>query len=374
MSHRRLRVLQVGKYYPPYMGGIETHLEALSLELREHVDVRVAVANDGFRRTYEVRDGVPVTRVGTFFRLAHAPVCPGLLTEIHRAGADIVHIHLPHPVALLALSASRHRGPLVLTYHSDVVRQSGWARLFRPILQSALTRSAAIVATSARYVESSPVLSMHREKCRVIPYGIRLEDWQQPPRAAVSRLRAEFGERIVLAVGRLTYYKGFEFLVRAMRDIDGRLLVIGQGPYRETLERVARESGVDGRVMFLGEIQNQDIRPYYHAADVFVLPSVARSEAFGIVQLEAMACGTPVVNTMLPSGVPSVSVDGITGLTVPPADAGALSAAINALLANPDQRAAYGAAGRDRVEREFSVEVMAERVRALYDEVVSGDR
>ena len=125
-------------------------------------------------------------------------------------------------------------------------------------------------------------------------------------------------------------------------------------------------------MVFLGEIQNEQITPYYHASDVFALPSIARSEAFGIVQLEAMACGVPVVNTNLPSGVPFVSLDGVTGLTVPPADPGALAAALNLLLDQPERRAQYGEAAKRRVGLEFTVEVMTRRVLDLYREVLDG--
>jgi len=154
-----------------------------------------------------------------------------------------------------------------------------------------------------------------------------------------------------------------------MAEVSGRLLIIGAGPLRLRLERQATVRGIKDRVVFLGEIQNRDVIPYYHAADVFVLPSVARSEAFGIVQLEAMACGKPVVNTRLDSGVPFVSPHGVTGLTVPPAKPRALADAINLLLSDAERRAEFGKAGRRRVRQEFSLELMVRRTRDVYDGV-----
>jgi rhamnosyl/mannosyltransferase len=152
-----------------------------------------------------------------------------------------------------------------------------------------------------------------------------------------------------------------------MKDVEGRLLIVGKGPLRGTLERLARNLGVSERVTFLTEVQ--DVRPYYHAADVFALSSIARSEAFGIVQLEAMACSKPVVNTKLDSGVPFVSPHGVTGLTVPPADAGALASAINTLLDDTALSARYGRAARLRVEQEFNLDLMTRRTLELYGEV-----
>jgi glycosyltransferase involved in cell wall biosynthesis len=369
VTPRRLRVLQVGKFYPPHRGGMESHLHALCGELRESVDVEVLVACEGRRTAVEVLDSVQVTRVGTLFDFAAAPVCPGLVRRIRESRADIVHLHWPHPTALLAYLASGHAGRLVLTYHSDVVRQKVLGGLFWPVLRRVLERADAVIAASPGYVESSPVLRRFGAKCRVIPFGVPLAQFDRADAAEVARLRAQFGPRVVLGVGRLIYYKGFEHLVRAMKEVDGRLLIVGEGPLRGALEREAERAGVAGRVTFLGHVR--EVAPLYHAADVFALPSVARSEAFGIVQLEAMACGKPVVNTSLDTGVTFVSIGGVTGLTVPPADSAALATALNTLLDDPALAARYGRAARSRVEREFDLEEMGRRTLRLYEEVMS---
>jgi glycosyltransferase involved in cell wall biosynthesis len=367
----RLKVLHVGKFYPPHMGGIETHLQALCSELAKSLDVRVLVSNDGGIPIEEQLESVPVVRVPTRLTLASTPISPGMVRHIRRSGADIVHLHLPNPMAVLAYLASGHRGRLVVTYHSDTVRQKVLGALFEPLLHMALRQSSAIIATSPDYYATSTVLARHLDRCHVIPYGIGLEQFEQCDRAAVTKLRRQYGDRLVISVGRLVYYKGFEFLIRAMSQVNGKLLVVGDGPLRGKLEQLAQEIGVADRVIFAGEIQNQDVVPYYHAADVFVLASVARSEAFGIVQIEAMAAGLPVVNTKLDSGVPFVSLDGQTGLTVPPCDVGALAAAINRLLDTPGLRHTLGAAARQRARQEFALNVMTTRMVALYDSVTA---
>jgi glycosyltransferase involved in cell wall biosynthesis len=376
MSHRgnganpsgRARVLHVGKFYPPHKGGMETHLRDLCERLRERYDTRVLVANDGRANLEETIGGVRVSRLGTLLHVAAAPVCPGLAGRIRDAGAGVVHLHFPNPTAVLSYLTSGHRGPLVVTYHSDVVRQKLLGRAFLPVLRRFLARARAVIATSPDYVESSPVLRRLRERCRVIPLGITTERFERVKDEDVRRVRERFGARLVLGVGRLIYYKGFAHLVRAMRQVEGRLLLVGQGPLRAALEREAAESGVAGRVHFLGEVE--DAAPYFRAADVFALPSTARSEAFGIVQLEAMACGVPVVNTRLDSGVPFVSPDGVTGLTVPPGDADALAAALNRLLDDPDLRARLGDAGRRRVRAHFTADAMAAETMRLYEELI----
>jgi len=367
-----LRVLHVGKFYPPHMGGIETHLHALCTTLRDRgVDVRVVVASDDKQTTSGVVDGVPVTRLGTPVNLAAAPINPGLARTIRDAGADVVHVHLPHPAATISYLTSRHRGPLVATYHSDIVRQRVMGAAYEPVQHRFLSRCSAIVATSPNYVATSPVLARHRDRCHVIPYGIPLDHFERADPARVAELRARFGDRVVISVGRLIYYKGFEFLIDAMREVRGKLLIVGSGPLRSALEQRARDAGVADRVELLGEIQNQDTVPYYHASDVFALASIARSEAFGIVQIEAMACGRPVVNTSLDSGVPFVSLDGVSGLTVPPRDPRALAAAINRLLDDAALRARLGEGARRRARAEFDVNTMTDRVMALYESVVA---
>jgi glycosyltransferase involved in cell wall biosynthesis len=363
-------ILQVGKFYPPHMGGIETHLETLCRQLAREFDVRVIASNHQPGRQSEVRHGIPVTRLATPFSITSAPVNPSLPSAIRAEKADLLHLHLPHPGGVLGVLASRFRGPLVVTYHSDVVRQQLMSAVFKPFLQSVLDRARRIVATSSNYVESSAVLQQYKARCCVVPYGIPVHRFTSDDAAKAGEIRQRFGPRIVLAVGRFVYYKGFEFLVRAMQSVDGHLLLVGDGPRRSSLEEEVRRCGVASRVTFLGEIQNEQLPPLFCAADVFALPSIARSEAFAIVQLEAMAAGTPVVNTALASGVPWVSPHGVTGLTVPPADAGALAAALRTLLDDRALREQFAAAGRERVRREFTEEVMARRIGALYNEVL----
>ena len=367
---RGLKVLQVGKYYPPHMGGIETHLEALCTELRKTLDLQLIVASVDRHPSEEVLAGVPVSRLPTRLHLASAPLCPGMLASIRNSRADIVHLHLPNPSAVLAYLASGHSGRLVVTYHSDTVRQRFLGGAFAPFLHALLRRTAAIISTSTEYQRTSPVLSRYLDRCRVIPFGIGLDRFEHPEPGKVAELRRQYGGRLVLGVGRLVYYKGFEYLISAMTQVNGKLLIIGEGPLRGKLQNLIDSLGLGNKVFLLGKI-NGEITAYYHAADVFCLSSVERSEAFGIVQIEAMAAGLPVVNTRLQSGVPFVSLHEQTGFTVPPANPEALAAAINRLLDDQDLRRSFGRAAHQRAREEFSLETMTTRTLALYDDVMS---
>jgi glycosyltransferase involved in cell wall biosynthesis len=372
MSQRQrpIRVLQIGKFYPPHPGGMETHLEQLSTHMQQFADVRVLVSNAGRRSITERRAGVLVHRAGTVARFANTSISPGMLSAIRHSPAEIVHIHWPNPTAVLAYLASGHQGRLVVTYHSDIVKQKIPALLFHPLLTALLSRCAAVIATSQQYIDTSPVLRRFRNICHVIPFGIDTGRFINYDASAVADVRRKYGPRLILAVGRLVYYKGFEYLVQAMRSVNGRALIIGDGPLRDGLKSLAVRWGVAERVTFMGQQFVEDLVPYFHACDLFVLPSIARSEAFGIVQLEAMACGKPVVNTTLDSGVPFVSRDGITGLTVPPADSLSLATAINKLLDDNQLRSRYGEAARKRVSQEFKLETMVHRTCRLYAQLM----
>jgi rhamnosyl/mannosyltransferase len=364
-----MRVLQLGKYYDPYMGGIETHLSMLSQGLLESHEVEVLVCNTGRRTVHETVRGVPVTRAGAWGRAFSTHLTPELVTELSRRTYDIVHLHTPNPMGMLAYVLARkpyvHR--LVVTHHSDVVRQARLRRWLEPLFSRVMRRADAILATSPNYAATSSELAPHRERVRVIPYGIDLAPYVSPlSEDAAVRYRARFGTRVVLGAGRLIYYKGFEVLLDAITRIQAHLVIVGDGPLRSSLEKRARELGIAHRVSFVGEVHQSDMPAWYRAADVFAFPSIARSEAFGIVQLEAMASGLPVVNTSLDSGVPYVSIDGESGVTIPPSNPVALAEALERLLADAAWRARLGAAGRARAEALFSKARMIQDHRELY--------
>lgn len=370
VTSRASKVLHVGKFYPPHKGGMETHLRDLCLGLSQSLEIEVLVANDSWRTERSRPDGISVTRVGTPISLLGAPVSPTTARRIRDARAQIVHLHFPHPTAAFAFLASRVDAPLVISWHSDIVRQRFTTILIAPLMRRVLARCGALIAGSAAYLDSSPTLSTNRARCHVVPYGVPIGKFERFDSARVAELRRRHGDRIVLAVGRMIYYKGFEHLVRAMVNVRGSLLLAGDGPMRKRLEREARELGIADRVIFAGRVEDSELVDLYHACDVFALPSIARSEAFGIVQLEAMACGKPVVNTRLDSGATQVSIDGMTGLTVAPSDPIALASALNLLLGDPPMRAAMGAAGRRRVREEFSIEAMVRRTIEVYQSVL----
>ena len=286
--------------------------------------------------------------------------------------ADVVHIHLPFPLADAAAMLSGYKGRIVVSWHSDVVKQKKLMLIYKPFMRWLLRRADAVIVATEGHINGSEHLPEYREKCAVVPYGIRPEDYLSIERRPVLTERATDKTAVkVFFTGRLVYYKGVDVLLRAFSKVKGcELFIAGEGDLEPKLREYARKRGLDGRVHFLGFLPEEELRQAYADCDIFVLPSVARSEAFGIVQLEAMVYGKPVINTDLPSGVPHVSLDGITGLTVPPSDAGALAKAVNTLAADPGLRERYGKAAAERVSSVFNEK---EVIKRLY-KVLSGRR
>jgi rhamnosyl/mannosyltransferase len=367
-----MKVLQVYKdYCPPVKGGIEGHINLLSRGLAKRgIEVEVLVSNTGPRKTTASDNGIAIISVPEFGRLASAPVNPTLPFWLKRLArdADVVHFHFPNPTAELSYLLCRSNGRIVVTYHSDIVRQARLGACYRPLLRRFLQRAGAIIATSESYLQSSRILGRFQDKCTVIPLGIDLDRFRFRPQQAaeIDAVRARYGPDIVLFIGRFRHYKGLHLLIRAMTRVEGTLLLIGTGPLEQDLRWLVRSLKVEGRVVFLGELSDDEVDVYLHASDLLVLPSILRSEAFGVVLLEAMACGKPVVSTELGTGTSFVNRHGETGLVVPPNDPVALERAISFLLANPETRINLGRAGRMRVERDFSWDTMVERVLAVY--------
>jgi rhamnosyl/mannosyltransferase len=287
--------------------------------------------------------------------------------------ADILHFHLPNPTAVMSYLIAGLNRKAVATYHSDIVRQRKLALFYRPFLKCFLNRIDRIIATSPNYVEFSNILSQYRLKCQVVPLGIPLSRFtsQADNQLKVELLIQEHGMRLVLFIGKFRYYKGLHVFIEAMKQVNGKLLMIGEGYLEEDLKKQVAANELDGKVTFLGELSDNEATAFLRACDIVVLPSVERSEAFGIVQLEAMACGKPVICTELGTGTTFINQHQKTGIVVEPNNPDALANAVNLLLDNPNLRKQYGQAGFNRVEKYFSVDRMINDLIAVYDTCLS---
>ena len=380
-----MRVLHVGKFFPPCPGGIERFsavlLEALSAEgVSQAALVHATPSAPRERRDWtDAASGARMHEVPCSGRLLFVPVSPGWPLAFERLLRDfapqLLHVHLPNPYAfwLLASSAAR-RIPWVLHWHADVAadaRHLGVRLASHPyrLMESLLLRrAAAVVATSAAYRDASPALQAVAGKVRVVPLAVApLADGPSAPLQWPAQ-----GLRL-LAVGRLSYYKGFDVLLDALAQVPAcQLLLVGDGEQRGALEAQALRLGIAGRVRFAGALDDEALHQAYRDCDLFCLPSIDRSEAFGLVLLEAMRASRPILASAIPgSGVSEVAPDGDVALLVPPRDVVAFAAALRRLQGDADLRARLGQAGHDRWQARFRPAPVARALRALYAEVLA---
>lgn len=371
-SSAKLRVLQVGKFYPPVSGGMETVLQNLCEWTAERWDVTVVVAHERLATTAERRGALRVIRAGSFGVIASVSLCPTMPTQMWRGRYDCVVLHEPNPLAGTSLFLRCPADHLVIWHHSDIVRPAWAPHVYGPIQQRLYRRADCVIFSSPRLADHS-VGGSYAFRRAVIPFGIDLAPFErlnvQQEALATTIRGAHVGPR-VLFVGRLVYYKGLDVLLHAMTRCPGTLLIVGDGPERDALRALVQTLGLAARVRFLTRVSAEELPAYYHAADLFVLPSTKSTEAFGLVQIEAMAAGLPVVSTDLATGVPWVNQDGVTGLVVRPGDSDRLAAAIGHLLHDPGLRSAMGAAARRRAAERFSRDCMVAEFVTLVESLV----
>jgi len=366
-----VKILHVYKDYFPVVGGIENHIKLLAEKQAEDGhQVTVLVTSPGAKTTEELSQGVRVIKAARLATLASTPLSLSLPWHLWKQHPDVTHLHFPYPVAEVSQYLLGRSRATVLTYHSDVVRQRHILRVYRPLMLRALAKVDRIIVTTPKYLQSSPVLQLFQPKCSVVPFGIDRHRFLSVDQKAVQALRRRYGGGpLLLFVGVLRYYKGVNYLLEAMPQVSARLLVVGDGPMRTTWEAQARDLGLGDKVVFVGRVSDEELPIYYHAADIFVLPASERSEAFGLVQVEAMSSGLPVVSTELGTGTSYVNCHGESGLVVPPRDPQALAEALNCLLRDEAlrQRLAKGALARSEF---FSLERMMRDIYRVYEQAL----
>lgn len=370
---RQLRVLQVNKFYPPLIGGIEKVVQQIVEGLSERCHMKVLVCQRKGPESDEVINGVQVHRSASIGTFCSMPLSFAFLKDFRRMSTDsnIVHIHMPFPLADLACLLSGYKGAVVVWWHSDIVRQKAFMPLYRPLMNWLLRRSDKIIVATQRHITGSKYLPAYQDKCVVIPFSLDRQilgdakDYGNTKKGTTH----EGSPFRFLFVGRLVPYKGCGVLLDAFAKLgEGQLTIAGDGPQREKLLRQSQKLGISERVRFIRQFTEKEKMQLYRDCDAFILPSISKNEAFGLVQLEAMAYGKPVINTDLDSGVPEVSLHNVTGLTVPPNDSVQLARAMERLIHDDDLCRSFGAAAVQRAVS-FS-ENFADQLYAVYEEAL----
>ncbi|RZJ01598.1 MAG: glycosyltransferase [Brevundimonas sp.] len=348
-----MKILILGKFYPPVLGGIETHIRDLARLLGPRHEITLLVHNQGRETIEEQVDGVRLIRAGTLFTALNQPVSLETLSLVREIEHDVVHLHAPNAWAAFALLLSGSRRPLIVSHHADIIGREPIRSLVMIGYRHLVRRARALMVSQPNNLTCSHDLRGLEVSPVVIPYCVEPSPFADEPGfedAARALKHDRFGDHpLAVFLGRLVPYKGADRMIQALASTPAlRLVIVGDGPLRTEIEAQAKTLGVADRLFITGRSDERTKHMWLAASDFMILPSVTIAEAFGIVQVEAMLWGKPVLVTDLPSGVPQVGEPGVTSLVVPPDDPAALAEAMNWLVDNPEAGRRMGEAGRTR--------------------------
>lgn len=378
-----MKILHLSKFYPPVPGGIENFVRDLAATQVKHGHrVHVLAHQTDFARptALEHPDGVAVERIRTFGQLAYAPVTPEfplyLRRAIRRFQPDVIHAHLPNVSAFWLLFCPK-TCPLILHWHADVVaskidrKLSFLYHFYKPWETALLKRADAVIATSRDYLEHSAPLRPFRKKCHVIPLGLDSARLALPEKNSmpdgtptIKPPPSPDFDFTVLSVGRFSYYKGFKYLVEAAEKTPRvRYIIVGDGPEYASIKRMVAENHMESQVLLPGSVDRETLARLFRTCDVFCLPSIERTEAFGLVLLEAMYFEKPLITAKISgSGVISVNRHGETGFQVPPEHPEALAEIIGFMEKNLIIRKKMGIHARRRFLNCFPIEFIVNEI------------
>ena len=388
MDRAEPRVLHVGKYFPPYAGGMETYLRDLMVAQSKQGLESCAVVHQSEitlqnqTDTYETdRAPLKIVRAAVWARFLFTPISPLFPWLLSRTikwhKPDILHLHMPNVSAFWALFIpAARRIPWVVHWHADVLASEYslglriFYTLYRPFERALLRKSKAIIVTSPPYLASSAVLAEFMEKCEVVPLGLDPTYLPEPDKQTPAKTETE--PLRVLAIGRLTYYKGFEYLIQATAGVaDVVVHLVGTGDEEIKLKALARKLGLEHRIFHHGRLTPEQLAQQFLACDCLCLPSLERTEAFGMVLLEAMYCGkATLVSDVHGSGMGWVVENNKTGLKVPPKNVQKLTDGLKQLQGDHDKMRIFGEQGRQKFDREFHIDRSAARVAEVYEKAL----
>lgn len=365
-----LKILQLGKFFP-VKGGVEKVMYDLMIGLSERAvdcDMLCAV-NKGKEGTVTLNAHARLIGCKTLKTVAATKIAPDMITELKQICQqyDIIHVHHPDPMACLALFLSGYKGKVVLHWHSDIQKQRFLLRLYEPLQSWMIRRADMILGTTPVYLAESPYLRHVQQKTEVLPIGIQP---MVPDADGVKKIRERYaGRKIVFSLGRLVAYKGYRYLVDAARYLDDRYIILigGSGALKNDLQDQITRNNLQDKVILLGRVSDEELPSYYGACDVFCMSSVMKTEAFGIVQIEAMSCGKPVIATNIPhSGVSWVNAHGCSGLNVTPGHPEEIAEAIKEIVNNKETYETYSQGAMKRYQDIFTKEQMINQCLNIY--------
>lgn len=371
----QIKILHIGKFYP-IIGGVEKVMFDIVEGMSERVDMycdMLCASKNGREEIVRI-NRAKIMCTPTWLKAFATMVSPGMIIRLRQIknDYDIIQIHHPDPMAALALWLSGYKGNVILHWHSDILKQKIALRFYKPLQDWLIKRADIIVGTTPKYLEASPYLQDKSLKKICIPIGTDAIFYDA---IKVKSLRNRYkGKKLIFSLGRLVKYKGYEYLVDAARYLPDDYLVLigGSGPLKEYLKSQIVQNALQEKVQLLGRIPNEDLPAYYSACDVYVMSSIWKTEAFGIVQIEAMSCGKPVVATKIPgSGVDWVNEDGVSGINVEPMNGKAIADAVMYILSEEERYTKFSKGAKERYERLFRKETMIDKFGSLYKSLMN---
>ncbi len=371
-----MKILQVGKFYP-IRGGVEKVMYDMMDGLSKqniHCDM-LCVANE------DVEPGVkqlnPFSRlicVPAWRKMAATMIAPAMISKLFKIkdDYDIIHVHHPDPMACMALFLSGYKGKVILHWHSDILKQKSLLKLYKPFQSWMIRRADVVLGTTPVYVEQSPYLKNVQHKIDFVPIGVERVDLD---RISIERFRNKYPNRkIIFSLGRLVEYKGYEYLVQSAKHLpdDYLILIGGIGPLHDSLQQLIEELKVDEKVKLIGFVKDEEVATYFGGCDLFCLSSIWKTEAFAIVQIEAMSCAKPIVSTQIKgSGVSWVNAHDESGLTVSPENETDLAAAIKLILSDSTYYERLSKGAYDRYNNHFTQEKMVQKCVDIYRKILN---
>ena len=359
------KILQVGKFYPPTLGGIERVMQDICDGINASgLTCDVLCSNSIKSFQLDILDSkARIYRTKSYGKVANTSITPQMIYFLKNIGKayDIIHLHLPDPMANLALlCANLHDKIVILHWHSDIIKQKYLLQLYKPLQSWLLKRANVIIGTSPKYIKQSKTLQAYKHKCVSIPLGTT------PPTLNLSTKHQDL--KMLLVMGRLVKYKGFEYAINMMQYLpeDYRLSINGDGDLKAELQSLIEKLGLTQRVSIKspGFLSNKQLQEIYAEHGILILPSLSKNESFGLVQIEAMSHGVPVVSCSIEgSGVDWVNQNGYSGIVVPPKDPKALAQAVSEISKNYDF---YSKNAIQRFQEHFTKEKMISSLRDLY--------
>ncbi len=367
-----MKVLHLSKYYKPFSGGIEQVVADLceggnSKNIRSDV---LAISHEKKNKTYTI-NGVNVYSLKSNFKYASTDFSIGYISKLRNIiqEYDIIHVHLPNPLANLALFLANSKNTkIIIHWHSDIVKQKKLKFFYKPLQTWLLKKACSIITTTPIYGDYSEDLFDYKDKITAIPIGINPYNYSINTET-ISEIKEKYvNKKIIFSLGRLVYYKGFEYLVEACAKLPDNYVVLlgGNGEEKFKLIKKIEQLNLQDKFVLLGFVEDSDLPSYFAACDAFCLPSIEKSEAFGVVQLESFLFNKPVVSCNIPgSGVSWVNQNNISGITVEPKNSDKLASAL--ILATQETTVFPNL--KKYFNENFSADVMVSRTIRLYNKL-----